>query len=151
MTSDYIIRPGDSVRRDNCLSEIAGLDDGKAWRVTITRYAKRRSLAQNRLMWAYLQLIAEHVEEHTGMDAEEIHEWCKARWAPGRAVEIAGEWVETKTTKALTPREMGTYVDRVFAWAHHDLGLILPTPGDWTECGGDLALLREKMEHDANG
>lgn len=141
---EYILR-SDAVRA-NCIAKLRGLSLDKPVRVTIERYRKRRTLAQNRLMWAYLSLIAEAVADHVGEDEPEvIHEYFKARFCPPQAVEVAGEWVETRSTKTLSTAQMGAYLDAIYRWSVENLGLILPTPGLFIENNGDVAKLEEVM------
>lgn len=142
-SGEYIIR--DEERRANCIAELQGLPLDKPWRVSIVRYRKKRSLPQLRLLWAWYELVAGHIEEHTGCDREEIHEFAKAKFLAPKALEINGDWVETRSTKLLNSAEMSAFLDRIYAWATTELGLILPTPGAWEEHNGDMAAIREAM------
>lgn len=142
--AEFIVR-NDAVR-DNAIAELRALDLDKPWRVTIERYRKRRSRSQNSLMWAWHTRVAEAVADHTGCEPDDIHQFFKAKFCPRRAIEVAGEWAETQSTTLLNTAEMTEFLNRIYAWCVTELGLILPTPGAWEECGGDMALLRERQD-----
>ena len=145
MTTEYIIRKGDTVRRENCLAEIAGLDDGKAWRVSIKPYRKQRTLNQNSMLWAWYALVVDAIEADTGTDKDELHEFFKAKFCKPKAIELAGEWREMRSTKVLNTAEMSEYMERIYAFCVERIGLALPTPGMWVECKGDVALVQERL------
>ena len=106
------------------------LDFSKPWKVTIESYSRRRTNNQNALMWRWINEIADYVCEHTGMDSDDIHEFFKVKFLNPKTITIAGEQIETRSTKHLTTKEMGEYMDRIHAWASTDLGLRLPAPED---------------------
>lgn len=105
--------------------------DGKEWQVTIERKKKRRTLSQNALMWKWLNEVAQQIQKETGQDADDVHEFFKARFLPKRIVEI-GDETETLigSTKKLTTAEMSEYMNRIHAWAASELGIYLPVPED---------------------
>lgn len=106
------------------------LDFSKPWKVTIESYARRRTTGQNALMWKWINEVADYVCEHTGMDSDDVHEFFKGKFLNAKIITIAGQEVESKSTKHLTTREMGEYMDRIHAWASTELGLTLPIPED---------------------
>lgn len=147
---EYVIRKdtGGPVR-DNCAAFIASLDASKSWRVTVQPFRKKRSLAQNRLNWLYCNAVAEAVSDYTGMDAEAIHQFMKAKFAPPKALEMNGQWVDVRSTTMLNTAEMSKYCDDIYRFCVEEIGLILPTPGLYEECGGDMGLLRERITQPA--
>lgn len=102
---------------------VRALDIKKKWRVTIEPYRKRRTTDQNNYMWAMYEEIA----KHTGHTPNEIHEWCKAQFAPPCRVRIRGDVVEYRSTAKLNTAEMSEYLERVRAWAATDLNMTLST------------------------
>lgn len=101
------------------------------WRVTMEPHRKRRSLSQNSLMWLWLGEVADLVGQHTGMDADDIHEAFKRKFLPARIIEVLGETIDVRTTTTLTTLEMTTYMDRIYAWVTTELGLLLPLPQEF--------------------
>lgn len=120
----------DEVMRHRVLDLIARLDLSKPWEVTVNPHRKKRTLAQNALMWSWVNEVADHVRDYTGMDSDEIHEFFKAKFLPARLIEVNGDSVEYRTTTKLTRQEMSEYMDRIYHWATSELGLLLPSPAD---------------------
>lgn len=121
----------DDMLRQRLIRYVQALDLSKPVQVTIEPYRKKRSLSQLRLMWLWISEVAEHVREHTGMDSEDVHAFLKEKFLPPRIIEIAGEAVEYRTTTKLTTAEMSEYMDRIYAWATQELGLLLPLPEEY--------------------
>ncbi len=117
--------------RDVVLASIANLNIEKQWDITIEPHRERRSLSQNSLMWMWINEVAEYVHEATGQGSDEIHEFFKGQFLPRRVIEIGGV-VENApgSTKNLTKAEMSTYMDKIYAWATSEMGLLLPVPED---------------------
>lgn len=118
----------DETMRQRVLDLIGSLDPSKTWQVTVEPYRKKRSLNQNALMWKWLNEVAGHVRDHTGMDSDDIHEFFKQKFLPSRIIEIAGETVEHRTTTKLTTAEMSEYMDAIYRFCTSELGLLLPLP-----------------------
>lgn len=135
------------IDRAGCVAAIQALDLARPWRLSWCIYRKKRSLAQNRLWWLYLGLIAGCLAEHTGDDwtAEDVHDWAKAKFCPPKAVEVAGDWTEVRSTRKLNTEEFKVMADKLYRFCVERMGFILPTPGMWEECRGDTALCSEKM------
>ena len=127
MPSPFII--ADEEGRQKALNEIAHLDlDDKKWEITVKRHRKRRSLNQNRMYWAWVTEVADAVSDYTGYERDEIHEFFKQNFLPGRTIEIAGMEAEHRTTTKLDTKEMSEYCDRIHRWASTELGHTLPLP-----------------------
>ena len=132
MTDPLIIT--DEAGRQKALNDIAHLDlTGKQWEVTVKRHRKRRSPKQNRMYWNWCEEVAGHVSEYTGYDKDEIHEFFKQNFLPGRRIEIEGMEAVRFTTTKLNTKEMSEYCDRLYRWASEELGLALPLPPVMTE------------------
>jgi hypothetical protein len=91
---------------------------GKTYR--IERVIPKRSHAQNRYFWLYLELC----EHETGNEKEALHEYVKKYLTPKveRTVKLLkeGQWVEHtgmigKGTSELTKLEMGEVLDKLCA------------------------------------
>lgn len=86
----------------------------------------KRSSGQNRYLWGVLYKA---IADETGHSAEEVHEFCKARFLPRAFVVIGGVEMETrKSTTELDTAEFSDYVSRVGALAG-ELGISLPGLG----------------------
>lgn len=93
---------------------IVGLSPERAWRIEIAQHQHRRTVAQNKLLWAIYTEIA----RETGHDPEEIHEYAKAKFLPKRVVEFNGkEDVIPGSTALLDRPAFSEYVERVASWA----------------------------------
>lgn len=119
------------VLRSRVIGLIRALNLDKPWLVTLAPYRKRRSLSQNSLMWCWLDQVADHVSQHTGMDADDIHEFFKHKFLQPKIIEVAGETVECRTTTKLTTLEMTKYMDRIYAFVTSELGVLLPLPQEF--------------------
>jgi hypothetical protein len=136
MAAPFII--SDEAGRQHALDRIAGLDlDEKRWEITVKRHRKRRSTKQNRMYWNWCEEVAGHVSEYTGYDKDEIHEFFKQNFLPGRRIEIEGMEAVRFTTTKLDTKQMSDYCDRIFRWASVELGLALPLPPEIIEEGYD--------------
>lgn len=120
----------DPVTRARAINFIGMLNTDKPWEVKIGPYKTNRSLEQNALYWKWLGIIA----KDTGHDADEIHEFCKQKFLEPIFVDINGEVHEARrTTTKLKVDEMSAYMNRVYAWATSELGILLPLPEDQLE------------------
>lgn len=131
MKPQSIILRDETLRR-RAIGLIQNLDLSKDWQVTIEPRKKKRTLSQNRLMWAWINGVAAAVREHTGMDADDVHEFFKAKFLTPRLIELGGEVVEHRTTTTLTTAEMTEYMDRIYAFVTSELGILLPLPEEYT-------------------
>ena len=124
----------DDRTRMRAIRVLQNIDASKPWEITVQRKRKRRTLNQNALMWKWINEVADAVAQHTGHDADDIHEFFKAKFLPvaGRkVVEIDGETVERRTTTALDTADMGRYMDAIYAFVVNELGVLLPVPEEY--------------------
>ena len=99
---------------------ILALNPDKAWRVELTQHQERRTVSQNKLLWSIYTEIA----SETGHTAEEIHEFCKAKFLPRRIVSFDGEDTEiVGSTAILDKPAFSEYVERVASWAAQEFGI----------------------------
>ena len=123
MSQSIVIANAD--QKVDAINTVADLPADQVWEVRIRPYKASRSLQQNALYWKWLGIIA----AETGHDADEIHEFCKLKFLPPVFVEIKGEVREARrTTTKLKVDEMSNYMNRVYAWATSELGMVLPVP-----------------------
>ena len=99
---------------------LLGLNPSKAWRVEIAQHQERRTVSQNKLLWAIYTEIA----SETGHTSDEIHEFCKVKFLPKRIVSFDGVDTEITGSTALLDKPAFTeYVERVTAWASSEFGV----------------------------
>ena len=118
----------DETLRQRVIGLLNNIDLTHPWEVTIKPYRKRRSLSQNALYWKWLDTVVTHIEELTGHDRLEIHGWLKEKFCPPTIVDLGGERIRFCSTATLNTLEMKKYMDRVYAFATTELGLVLPLP-----------------------
>lgn len=114
----------DEMSRQRAVNLVAALALTKAWQVTIEPKKARRSLSQNALYWSWVDIIA----RETGNDNDDVHEGLKQKFLAARVIQINGEAMRLYTTAKLEKAAMTEYLDRVYAWATAELGLLLPVP-----------------------
>lgn len=100
------------------------------WMVRIIKYAKNRTLEQNRLVHKLFSIIA----EDTGNTPEFIKIFLKERLLSPVIVEgtINGEVIPKYSlpeTSRMTTKELSEFVEKIYAWAH-ELDIPLPHPID---------------------
>jgi len=121
----------DEVLRKRVIQLLSALNLDGPWEITVKPYRKRRSLSQNSLLWLWLNEVADHVSQHTGMDVDDIHAFFKQKFLPAKIIEISGETVECRTTTKLTTLEMADYMNKIYAFVTSELGVLLPLPQDF--------------------
>lgn len=89
---------------------LLGLDDAKAWRVTVAEHKPRRSESQNRYLWgvcypAFLAVLP-------GWDAEDIHEYLLGEWAGWEVLEGMGRkrMKPIRRSSRLNKQEFSDYI-----------------------------------------
>lgn len=106
----------------NVAALILGLNPAKAWRIEVKQHQERRTLSQNKLLWAIYTEIA----SETGHTSDEIHEYCKAKFLPKRIVSFDGKDTEiVGSTSELDKPAFSEYVERVVSWAASDFGIVV--------------------------
>ncbi len=125
----YMVR--DETTRSAAMGLIGMLNVAdKQWDITIVPHRERRSLSQNALLWKWLEEVVKHVHEATGQDKDDIHEHLKQKFLTTKITEINGEISKRWSTKGLSKAEMSAYLDKIYAWATSEMGLLLPVPED---------------------
>lgn len=104
------------------------LDPFKKWDMDIKEAKPRRSRKQNNLMWSWIDEVTEYVSAYTGYTSDEIHAHCKAKWLKPITKTVFGEEQIIYSTKGLTVPEMRDYMDKIYNWAVHDVGVTVKLP-----------------------
>ena len=96
--------------------------------IEIKRSVKKRSLAQNKLMWLWFACI----ESETGQYAQDIHDYYCFKFLPKEIADLkTGEMVRVGGhTSALTSEAFTDFLNKVQADAATELGITLPVPDD---------------------
>lgn len=82
--------------------------------VLVYPWRRKRSLKQNSLYWAFINLIA----EETGEDEDSLHELFKKKFCPKEVSTVLGEEVEYyQSTTKLSKQEFTQYLDRISAFS----------------------------------
>lgn len=90
--------------------------------LTIKEQKNERSINQNNLYWAYLNLI----EKETGNSANDLHNYFKQTRLKPHFKEVFGKNIETrKSTTKLTTKEFTDYLKAI----EHETGIPIP---DWS-------------------
>lgn len=95
--------------------------------VKVEEYKPNRSNAQNRLMWMWLNLIAEEI----GEEPENLHEQLKVRFLGVERKVVDGQaLIQPRSTTTLDTKEMSQHLLKIEALAN-DLEIVLPRPDDY--------------------
>ena len=108
--------------------------------VAIKAYRKKRSVAQNSLMWLWYGVISNHILDSTGgfYSSNDIHEWFKQLFLPKRIIDFKSRVLEIQTgTSELNVMEMMEYLNNLDHYCIEKLDLDLPKPEDlWLDAQG---------------
>ena len=98
----------------------------KPWSVEIKPYVKNRSNEQNRLMWSWHVIMADHFALTKNKTHHVIMEELLApiNW------EYNGKTYEVYSTKVMNVKQMTDFLNMYHAWAQTDHGVNLPKPED---------------------
>lgn len=134
--TEHTIR--DEKTRDRIIQHLKSLDLKKPVKVSITAAKTSRSLAQNRLLWSWNNLIQQHMLESYGQiaSAEEWHDILVTRLCPAEyhQIEMPDGFkakVGRSRTSKFTVEQMGEYLDKLDAYCAEHLQLLLPHPDDY--------------------
>jgi hypothetical protein len=89
---------------------------GQRIEVKLRKHSPRRTLPQNRLLWATYRQALLGMEDYSGHSTAELHEAFKVLFCPEKPVVLpGGEEVMVRSTKLLTVEEMSAFIERVLA------------------------------------
>lgn len=116
------------------LRAISSLDLEKPYSVEIKQYQESRSLAQNRLLWMWLDEIRHHCHD-TGICDLYASEVWKERFQrlmlPVKVMEVFGEVIHVSTgTSELRVREFSEFLEKIEMYAAQELHLEVTRPDD---------------------
>lgn len=117
----------DSVeKRREAAQTVARLLSKPTYCVEIKPYRRNRSQAQNRTMWMWYVVLAEHI----GCEPEDVHDQMKVTILGVERKVVAGQaLIMPKSTTDLDVEAMGRFMDAIQALAD-DLEVKLPMPDD---------------------
>ena len=100
----------------------------------IIKKKNRRSNPQNRYLWGvvYKEIEVRLKELGNEMDAEEVHEFCKAEFNKVEITGDGGEVIGSKggSTTEFNKSEMSEYWDKIIYWAADFLQIVIPLPNE---------------------
>lgn len=114
--------------RDSAADAIRKLSVDKPLRITIERYKPKRSLAQNRLYWKWMEVLGIHF----GYSREEMHEELARLFIGEREYRgIDGILrVRRESTTKLNTAAFTDYLNNIDRWAISEYSVVLPKPED---------------------
>ena len=99
----------------------------REYEAKIVKKTEKRTLAQNRLYYLWLNCIS----AETGNEVEDLHEYLKRTFLGTRYRIIYGEGITTSfSTTDLSTEQFTEYLEKVQRWANVEQGIILPNPED---------------------
>ena len=98
------------------------------WKVTVTRYAKRRSDQQNRYLWG---VAYKALQDATGQPAEDWHDYMLGEFYGWEKYELFGKQKirPLRRSSKLTTTEFGEFVDFIQMRAAEN-GIYIADPGE---------------------
>lgn len=127
--------------RDNLIEYVRNLpaQDDRPLEVTIQRYRKRRSLAQNNAFHKIIHELAMSYAEQTGQWFSEAtwKELVKRELLGSTSAEINGKVVTiTKPTSSLSVVEFSDLLEQIPPWAWDNFEIDVMLPNEWPEAMG---------------
>ncbi len=114
-------------KRKKVAQEVVRLPGSPVYSVEIKPYKKNRSLAQNRTMWMWYAVLAEHLN----CESEDIHEEMKVRVLGVERRTVLGQpLIIPKSTTDLDVEGMSRFMEAIQALAA-DMDVVLPLPDDF--------------------
>ena len=108
---------------------IAGLSPTVAWKITATRYRKKRSLPQNSYFWG---VIVDMIHKDTGNESNDIHDVLCGECFGWQEYEVMGlrKRRPVRGTSQLTVDEFVEFCEWCRAFAATNLGIVIPEPNE---------------------
>ena len=130
-----IIKQGGEIRgREGVLSRLEamfGTIRNGAYTLTLSRQERRRTLAENRLLWLWFSCL----EKETGTPKEDFHDYYCSRFLRRQVVFNGEERTVTGGTSKLNTVQFSDFLNRIQADVASEFGIRLPNPDDlyWSE------------------
>lgn len=118
--------------RNMVIAYIQRLELGKKlYTVEVLQKNANRTISQNSLYWLWLTCI----EEETGTDRDELHDYFKHKFILPSEVSVFGEKIMRWTTTDKDTLQFKIYLDKIQVFASTELSITLPNPEDkyWQE------------------
>jgi hypothetical protein len=132
-TTKHIIKT--QADKTKAIKVIESLVIEKPMQVTISEYRMTRSIAQNRLMHQWFNLIAEHWHSSTGESFTPMafKELLKRKFLGFDLVDLpdSQKLAQTKRTRDCNTKELTEFLEKVEAWAATEINCQLPHPDDY--------------------
>ncbi len=110
------------------------LKQGKNVVVEFKEHKAKRSLAQNRLLWLWNQIIADYFREHFGQEnsSQDVHEVFVRKKFGVDVIRVGREEpiIVRKRTRKLNTKEFCEYLNWLEQYCAEYLELLLPQPDD---------------------
>jgi hypothetical protein len=117
-------------KADQFKKHLATFPDEKRVEVTVEKITHPRSNSQNRY---YFGVVVKEIAQHTGHDAEQVHELLKVQFAPRWHFPLQNTNLNIPTsTTRLDTLAFVEYTEKCRMWANEFLGLQIPLPGEVT-------------------
>lgn len=104
-----------------------------AYTIVLKKSVRRRSVAQNRLMWLWFACI----ESETGQPAMDIHDYYCLKFLPRDVADLSTGVLQRVGghTSTLSTEAFSVFLNQVHSDAATELGITLPSPDDpsWVE------------------
>lgn len=127
---------GTETIRQNAISAINELPLDWSHEVVIRKAKSRRSQAQNRLLWVWMQ----YLEDEIGEKKELIHLYFKHKFIKKDDIRVFGEDVPVEvTTTKLTVKEFTSYLENIELYVMENLGYSFPVDDEYREAMGKNA------------
>lgn len=117
--------------QEKALTLIEELNPTFAWEITAKRYRKKRSNPQNSYHWG---VIIKIICDESGNDPTEMHEYLLGEHVGWIEYEFLGE-IRRKPSRRSHDMAVETFEnfnEWCRAWAAHNLGIVMPLPGETT-------------------
>ncbi|QHJ84886.1 MAG: hypothetical protein [Caudoviricetes sp.] len=107
---------------------------GKRYRLVVKVWKDKRSVDQNSLNWMWCTEIANQANNVSDeqLSAEDVHEYYKKRFCPGKEKNVLGEIVRIRSTKLLDTGEMHFYLSQIeYDATTKGLNLTIPSNSEY--------------------
>lgn len=113
--------------RQEVIDYISELPLNKIHHIKITQKREKRSIDQNSLMWLWLSAV----EQETGNNKEDLHDYFRAQYLGGEWREIFNDkYFKLKSTTQLNTLQFTNYLNKIQVFANTELSIQLPNPED---------------------
>lgn len=105
------------------------LEEGEEVEATLMRIKDIRNLPQNRLYWRILTTISDEYGD-VNIGKYKWHEYFKNKYLCHTEVILGEEIMVCQSTADLTKKAFSEYIQKIEAWAAHNMGISVMTADD---------------------